>query len=110
MSKLHQCETAIVLKDARISILAGTFQELATLPERLENAFAASKPKSLEEAKAIRTLAEENDLLLLAALKGVRSARQRLRDIAGVGRFSIYGRDGQRQQPGLCNEQATRRI
>jgi hypothetical protein len=110
MNKPDQSEIGSVLADARIALLAGNLIELTALPERLERAFAASKPVSLKDAQGIRALAAQNDVLLVAALKGVRAAKQRLQDLSQSARFSIYESNGQRQQPGVGSERTSRRF
>lgn len=110
MSNPDQKEMGSVLTAARNAVLSGNLVELAAFPERLERALATARPRSLKDAQRIRALAEENDLLLAAALKGVRAARQRLRDLSDSARFSIYESDGQRQQLGVGGERTTRRL
>jgi hypothetical protein len=99
-----------LLSQTRKALLAGDILELASLADGLEATLAQGTPKSLAEAQVIKRMAQENDQLLIAALKGVRSARQRLRDLSEQGRFSTYESNGKRHQPGLGNMLPARRL
>jgi hypothetical protein len=98
------------LTSARTALLAGNLVELANLSGKLEETAETMLPKSLKEARLIRQMAEENSVLLAAALKGVRAARQRLRDLSEQGRFSTYESNGNRYQPGVSIQAPARRL
>ncbi len=110
MSSLERKGLEAILAHSRKALLAGDLAELAGLSGQLETAVLTEKPKSLAEAQRIKQMAEENGLLFAAAMKGVRAARQRLRDLSDHGRFSTYESSGKRRQTGSDNQAPARRL
>ncbi len=110
MNKPDQRGLLAVLADSRAALLAGNLAELARQSGSLERGVETAMPGTLDDARLIKQMAEENSLLLAAALKGVRAARQRLRDLSEQGRFSTYQSNGQRCQPGITSQTPSRRL
>lgn len=100
----------MILVQSRKALLAGDLAGLAGLSGQLETVPLTEMPKTLAEARRIKQMAEENELLFAAAMKGVRAARQRLRDLSEHGRFSTYESNGRRQQTGVSNQAPARRL
>ncbi|WP_143081683.1 hypothetical protein [Thioclava dalianensis] len=88
-----------LLRVERDAIRAGEFNaltELAAQKESLIEQVAALEPLDPQALEALRAIAAENQRLLEAALKGVRSAQRRLRAVINAANgFNAYDRSGQ---------------
>lgn len=93
-----------LLEEERRVLLAGDFAALADLGDRKERLLAIAESSTRPDAPglaALRSAAEANRLLLAAALRGVRAARERL-DTARSGgpALSTYDASGRAETHG----------
>ena len=81
-----EAELGALLDAVHQALQQGAFVELATLTSRVERALAGFDPtRDGAELERLRAKAERNARCLLAAGRGLRSARARLKEIAVAG-------------------------
>ncbi|RWR08269.1 hypothetical protein [Paenirhodobacter populi] len=85
-----------ILEQERRAILSGDFARLPQLIEAKERLTSAPLDLSREDAAALQQAAQQNQRLLSASLRGVRSALNRLQQIdEGARGYTGYDRNGQ---------------
>lgn len=90
---------AEILERERRAILSGDFARLPQLIEAKETLASTPLDLSGKDAAALQQMAQQNQRLLSAALRGVRSALGRLQQIdEGVRGYTGYDRNGQATQ------------
>lgn len=94
----NQAQSLMQVLDAeKDALIKGNLHELADLAEKkqaLETALQA-EVFSENQVRQIATKAAENERLYLAAIRGVKTARTRLNDMADVrSGLSLYTKDG----------------
>ena len=92
------------------ALKAGSLADLTALSDQAEAALNAAGKPDAAVARRLRDKAMRNQALILAALKGVKAARQRARDLASAGQFSTYDAAGQRNQVGEASLPLGRRV
>lgn len=90
-----------ILDRARAALLAGDIVALDGTAADAEAALAAAGRCDRAAAERIAAKAQWNERLIAEAMKGIRAAQRRARDLTDHGRFSTYDPDGRRGQPGL---------
>ncbi|HEY0214223.1 MAG TPA: hypothetical protein VGC40_11635 [Paenirhodobacter sp.] len=85
-----------LLQQERQAILAGDFDKLPALIQAKEQLVSTDFSLSRDQAAKLQNSAQENQRLLSASLRGVRSAINRLRQIEdGAKGYTGYDRNGQ---------------
>lgn len=108
MTDLAMLET--ILDDSFIALKSGNLPQLLGLSERTEAALDVHRSSGSGLAERVREKARRNEILLAAAIRGVKAARQRAKDLSAAGQFSTYDAAGQRNQVGHSLGPAARRI
>ena len=99
-----------ILDDSFIALKSGNLPQLLDLSERTEAALDFDHGSDSGLAERVREKARRNEVLIAAAIKGVKAARQRARDLSAAGQFSTYDAAGQRNQVGHSSGPAARRV
>lgn len=102
-----------LLEDERRCLKGGGFSALPALVRRKEALLAGLSGQSPAQPglRAAFAQAEENQRLIVAALKGIQSARQRLRAIRDAGNgMGTYSAKGQAMRLGQDVSQVERRV
>lgn len=89
-----------LLDEAYEALLKGDFAALGPISARLEEELLRLPPGlAAEELRRIRTLADRNAVVLLAAQRGVRAARRRFEEIRSASSGLVtYDRSGKRAE------------
>ena len=90
-----------ILDRARAALVAGDIASLDGMAADAEVALATAGHCDRAAAERIAAKAQRNEHLIAEAMKGIRAAQRRARDLTDHGRFSTYDSDGRRGQPGL---------
>lgn len=93
-----------------LALKAGDLRRLGALSDETEVALDSDGAMNRHAAERLRDQAQRNATLILAAIQGVKAARQRARDLSTTGQFSTYNAAGQRSQVGVSSLPASRRI
>ena len=100
-----------ILDETRKALMAGDLAALAGLALAAEQTLTRLKPDCTPEAaERLAQKARPNERLITAALRGMKAATRRVRELTDDGRFSTYDANGRRNQPGLASPAAARRI
>jgi hypothetical protein len=94
----------------RERLIAGDMGALADLVAGTEQALENLGTADGALVKRLAVKAGQNERLIAAAVKGVRAAQRRSRELTDEGRFSIYDAGGRRDQPGLPPQESARRF
>ena len=108
MAEAMDLETLLDL--TRESLIAGDMGALADLVAGTDQALENLGKVDGALVKRLAVKAGQNERLIAAAVKGVRAALRRSRDLTDEGRFSIYDAGGRRDQPGLPPQESARRL
>ena len=97
MADFAALETILI---ARVALVAG---DIAALDGMTADAKQRLPRGPLRQAavERIAAKAQQNEHLIAEAMKGIRAAQRRARDLTDHGRFSTYDSGGRRGQPGL---------
>jgi len=90
-----------ILDRARAALVAGDIVALDGMAADAEAALATAGHCDRAAAERIAAKAQQNEHLIAEAMKGIRAAQRRVRDLTDHGRFSTYDSGGRRGQPGL---------
>ena len=99
-----------ILDETHAALRAGNLPRLAELSEQAELALANISSCERALAERLKRKAERNERMIAAAVKGVKAARLRARELTAKGRFSTYDSGGRRDQVGLPAQGPSRRV
>lgn len=98
-----------LMGETRDALLAGDIERLGALAAETEQALAEGAPADAAAAGRLIRLAERNQPLLAAAIRGVKAAQRRAVEVAGHGTFVTYDSRGKRDVLGHAPGAPTRR-
>lgn len=99
-----------IIDDSVAALKAGNLSLLTDLSDRADAAMRGDGPANSAAAKRLRGKVLRNEALISAALKGVKSARQRAKDLMSAGQFTTYDATGHRSHVGQSCQPASRRL
>lgn len=100
-----------LLDRGHAALREGRFRDLADLAAALSGTIPDLSGLDAAQLTAVRTLAQRNAACLLAAGRGLRSARRRIAEIQTLAAGSTaYDRDGRRTEPSAGPRQMSRRF
>ena len=99
-----------VLDEAAFALKSGNLHRLSDLSDQAEVAIGGIGRPNGRPVERVRDKARRNAALIEAAIKGVKAARQRAKDLSATGQFTTYDATGHRNQVGLVPLPTTRRV
>lgn len=99
-----------IIDDSIAALKAGNLNLLNDLSEKADAAMTREGSANATAAGRLRGKTLRNEALISAAIKGVKAARQRAKDLIGAGQFSTYDSTGHRNHVGQSSLSATRRV
>lgn len=99
-----------VLDESAVALKSGNLRRLNDLADQADVAIVGTGRPNEISVERLRDKAQRNATLIAAAIKGVKAARQRAKDLSATGQFSTYDATGQRNQVGLALLPASRRV
>ena len=99
-----------IIDESVAALKAGNLSLLTDLSDKAEAAMMGDGPANTDAAGRLRGKILRNEALISAALKGVKSARQRAKDLMGAGQFTTYNAAGHKSAVGQSNQPAARRF
>ena len=99
-----------IIDNSVAALKAGDLSVLTDLSDQAEAAMIGNGPANTAAAARLRDKVLRNEALISAALKGVKSARQRAKDLMSAGQFTTYNAAGHKSQVGQSCQPASRRL
>jgi|GEM_PF-2375016 len=99
-----------IIDDSVAALKAGNLSLLTDLSDKAEAAMLRDGPANTAAAARLRGKVLRNEALISAALKGVKSARQRAKDLMSAGQFTTYNAAGHKSHVGQSCLPASRRL
>ena len=100
----------VILDESVIALKAGNLFRLGDLSDMADVAISGDGGIDRRSAERLHDKAQHNAALIAAAIKGVKVARQRAKELSAGGQFLTYDSKGQRNQVGLSSLPASRRF